>query len=239
MYANKPVAGFSTIGSYLIENKPLGVIVGSRYLRNEDGQMIIGTDGYPLVDPEPGIIGNPNPDYNLGIEGIFTWKNFTIQLLMDMSRGGDVWNGTLNVLDYYGKSRLTADKREIRGYLFEGVMVDGTPNVTPVDFSNPANSLAQNRWVRYGEKGVDENAITDGSYFRFKEAKIEYSVNLNNIFYYPVFVKIAVFGRDLFMSNKKGFYPGSTLFNQPEGSSFNYFNIPGNRGYGIALEIIF
>lgn len=231
--------GNQSMGSYLLENQPYGVFYGSRYLKNEQGIMVIGADGYLLADSEPGIIGNPNPDWTMGMEGKLEWKNFSLMCLIDIRKGGDVWNGTMNTMNYFGISDLSGRLRNTYNYLYDGVLQDGTPNTIPVDFANPAKGLDQNRWVRYGENGIDEEAITDGSYFRLKEAKIEYNFKIRNIFRFPVNARIAIFGRNLLIHSNSHLLPWNTFLSQPEGNGFDYFNLPGTRSYGIAFDMSF
>ncbi|MFO7658581.1 MAG: carboxypeptidase-like regulatory domain-containing protein [Bacteroidales bacterium] len=238
-YSKILTGGNQSMGSYLIENQPHGVFYGSRYLKNEDGLTVIGTDGYPLADSKAGIIGNPNPDWTMGLEGKVEWKNISLMCLIDIRKGGDVWNSTLNTMNYFGISDRTGRLRNTYNYLFDGVMQDGTPNTIPVDFANPAKGLDQNRWVRYGETGVDEEAITDGSYFRVKEAKIEYSFRLGNIFRIPVNARIAIFGRNLLIHSNSKLLPWNTFLSQTEGNGLDYFNLPGTRSYGIAFDLSF
>lgn len=43
----------------------MGVIVGSDYLRNENGQVIIDDNGFPIVDDNLKVIADPNPDFSM------------------------------------------------------------------------------------------------------------------------------------------------------------------------------
>ena len=120
------LAGFQNIASSVIEGQPYGVLYGTRYLRNDAGQLMIGEDGFPLVDDEMGVIGDPNPDWLMGIENEFSWKgSYTFFLVGCQEREGILWNGTVNTLHYLGVSDLTGRQRSTTDFVFDGVNLQG------------------------------------------------------------------------------------------------------------------
>ncbi|MCG8698236.1 MAG: hypothetical protein MI922_09290, partial [Bacteroidales bacterium] len=102
-----PIGGFSNVSNNLIENQPYGVIVGSKYLRNDKNELIIGSDGFPMVDTVLGIIGNPNPDYTMSFNGGYSHKGVNFKVVFKYQHGGDAWNGTRASMNYYGVSNET------------------------------------------------------------------------------------------------------------------------------------
>ncbi len=119
------LAGFQTAGTYLVEGLPYGAIVGGAYLRTEAGTAsdtslsIPGGDivinpatGYQDIDNTQRVIGDPNPDFILGWNNSFRYKNLTLNFLFDWKEGGDLWNGTAWALSFFGRSQLTANTRE-------------------------------------------------------------------------------------------------------------------------------
>lgn len=234
------IAGFSTVSKNLIKNQPTGAIVGSAYLRDEQNNLIIGGDGFPLVNSDPQIIGNPIPDFNIGITQTLKWKKFNLEIVLDIQKGGDVWNGTQNVLNYVGTSQQSADERNITNFLFEGVNQQGMPNTIPVDFYNPENPIVQNRFVRYGFEGVAEDAIEDGSYINLR------SINLSYDFYnmregennFIKKCKINLYANNLMTWSKfRGRTPYSTFFGNRSANALNFFNTPLVTEIGLGLQI--
>lgn len=108
------LAGFSNIQTVFAENEPLGAIYGTSYQRNADGQLIIGDDGFPLIDSQLKKIGDPTPDFRMSLTPSLTWKFLTFSTVMEYSRGGDRWNGTKAYLDYADMSQETAEQRNIK-----------------------------------------------------------------------------------------------------------------------------
>src|SRR5262249_51470586 len=125
------------------------------------------------------IIGNPTPDYTLKLSHSATWRDLTLNFDWEYRKGGDVWNGTAAVLDYYGRSKTTADQRSITGYIFKGTDPSGAKNGIPVDFYNPALPVTQNRWVRYGYTGVAAAYIQKGDNIRINNLAIAYELKTN------------------------------------------------------------
>jgi hypothetical protein len=236
-YEAIPLAGFEFVSSNAIEGKPLGILTGSKYQRDQSGNILIGDDGYPLVATEPGIIGDPNPKFTVGITNTISYRNFDLSLVWEYRRGGAVWNGTRATLDYYGLSAGTEKERNTRNYIFEGVTADGNVNAQPVDFANPNSNFESNRWARYGLTGVSEEYIEDGSCLRLNNLSLKYSLERLILHKIKEF-KVGVFVTNIIVIQKyKGVDPESTLFNQPGGIGLDYFNMPSTSSYGISLEI--
>ena len=230
----------SNVGSCIIEGQPYGVLYGSRYLRNENSEKIIGADGFPIVDSEYGVIGDPNPDWYAGIKNFFyIGRHVTFSFLFDVKKGGDMWNGTKNTLNYYGVSQETADLRETTGYIFEGVKEDGTINDIPVDFANPANGLEGNRWYRYGITGVAEDAIEDASWLRLRNVSINYHFRIKQVKSISS-INISIYANNLFLFTKyTGIDPETNLTGATNGFGLDYFNMPSLKTYGISLSMKF
>ncbi len=235
------LAGFTSTSSNVIAGEPYGVIFGSRYRRNDAGQLIVGANGWPLLASTDGPIGDPNPDFLLGIRNTFTWKGISVSALLDIREGGDVWCGTCGILDYFGTSQRSADTREITGFVFPGVQEDGSVNTVPVDFANPAsvNGVNDFRYVRYGFGGVSEDSMFDGSWIRLRELTISYS--LPSSLFSSGFVKgvnFSLTGRNLFLiTDFPGVDPETNLTGASNGIGLDYFNMPNTKSYGFSVKV--
>ncbi len=127
----------SNVRGGLIRNQPTGTITGSTYTRNNAGQILISpTTGLPLVNTGTNsLIGERTPDFTLGINNNLRYKNWTLSFLWDMKIGGDIYNGTDQLLTGLGKSARTADRatpRIIQGVLNDGLQNSATPTVNTI-----------------------------------------------------------------------------------------------------------
>ncbi len=94
--------GFSSTSSRAVEGKPVGVLYGSAWERDENGNRVLDANGFP-VEGDSKVIGDPNPDWTAGISNTIQWKGLKVSALLDIKQGGDVWNGTRGALSYFGR----------------------------------------------------------------------------------------------------------------------------------------
>jgi len=239
------LAGFSNIQTAFAKNEPLGAIYGTSYQRDNNGQIVIGNDGFPLVNTQLKKIGDPTPDFRMTLSPYIRWKLLSLSMTMEYSHGGDRWNGTKAYLDYLGMSQETAEKRNIKGFVFDGVTQDGIPNTKPVDFHNPAANPNENRWKRYGVEGVGETYIEDASYFRLTEIALSYNLGqtIRPIKYNNSVIKSLEVGtrlNNLFLITAyKGVDPESNLFGYTTGKGLDLFNIPSSRSFSFYVNVRF
>ncbi|MGJ8591565.1 MAG: carboxypeptidase-like regulatory domain-containing protein [Aquaticitalea sp.] len=232
------IAGFSTISKNLIVGQPAGVIVSSAYARDSLNNVIIDSEGFPIVADEHKIIGDPTPDFNIGFTNEFRWKKLALNFVIDFQKGGDVWNGTQNVLNYFGTSQQSAEQRTITDYIFSGVDQQGNVNTIPVDFANPENGLEGNRFVRYGFEGVAEDAIEDGSYINLKSIALSYTLKERNSGTFFRDVNVSLYANNLFTWSKyRGASPYSSLYDTSSGAGLNFFNSPIATEVGLKINL--
>ena len=236
-YDNHPIAGFSSVYKALVKGQPVGVIMGSTYLRDAANKVLIGQDGFPLVNDQPSIIGNPTPDYTLKFSHVATWRKFTLNIDWDYTLGGDIWNGTAAALDYYGRSATTGAQRNIKDYVFAGTMQNGGKNNIPVAFYDPNLPVSQNRWVRYGYTGVASAYIQKGDNIRIHTLSLGYDINTKK---YLQRIRLTAYAQNLLLwSAYKGADPNQLLYDQPGTGGLDFFNLPSTKTYGISASFQF
>jgi TonB-linked SusC/RagA family outer membrane protein len=238
------LAGFTSTSSRAIAGQPFGVLYGNAYRRDEAGNLIIGEEGFPLLEADPQIIGDPNPDYIMGIRNSFSYKGFQFGALLDIRQGGDIWNGTWGIMQYFGTSGESGELRgeATDGVIIEGVTLDGQPNTQQVDFYNPAEGFDASRWVRYGFGTISEDNIQDGSWFRVREVSLGYTLPESLLGARGIRgAEIRLTGRNLFLyaPNYKGIDPETNLTGTGNGFGLDYFNNPNTRGYAATLRLTF
>ncbi|WP_034924452.1 SusC/RagA family TonB-linked outer membrane protein [Gillisia sp. CAL575] len=236
------LAGFTSTSSRVIAGEPYGVIFGSKFARNDEGQVLIGDNGFPVLDTEDGVVGDPTPDWTMGIRNTFSYKAFSVSALLDIRQGGDVWCGTCGIIDYFGTSQKTADQREITDFVFEGVNENsGAQNTTEVALANPETGINSFYWTRYAFGGVSEDNIFDSSWVRLREASISYS--LPGSLLDATFLtsgSITASGRNLFLiTDYPGIDPETNLTGSSNGIGLDYFNQPNTKSYALTVKLNF
>jgi len=226
--------GVSSTRSVAIEGQPYGVLYGTRYLRNEAGDIVVGNNGYPMIDVLPGIVGDPNPDYMLGIRNSFSYKGFNMSFLFDIRQGGDVYNGTRNVMNSMGTSKYTENRDE--DYVFPGVNVDtGKPNTVVIKRKQPFYA------AQGGLAGLSEAAIEDGSFVRLRELSFSYNVPSKLLAKGPVkAINMGINFRNLLLwTQYSGIDPETNLSGVSNSLGRDYFNMPNTRGTEFSLQLSF
>jgi len=235
-----PVAGFSSVSKNLIVGERAGVIVGSAYARDSNNAVIIDDEGFPMVAAEQQIIGDPTPDFNIGFTNKFQFKNLQLSFVLDFQKGGDVWDGTQNTLNYLGRSQQSANERNITDFIFQGVNQQGQQNTIPVDFYNPLNDISQNRFVRYGFSGVAEDAIKDASYINLRSIDVNYTFDFNPYDNRKTFIRelnIGLYAQNLITWTKfDGASPYRNLYDSASAQGLNFFNLPITSEIGFKLN---
>lgn len=121
-------------------------LTGLFYLRNNNGDLLI-TPGTGLPVRSTLYTNNGydrNPKFSIGLTNTFRYKNWSLSVLLDIRKGGDVLNATQHFLTTVGLSTLTQDRLDPR--IIKGVLQDGKENsATPT-----ANNIAVTPYYQNG-----------------------------------------------------------------------------------------
>lgn len=99
------------LGGFVIYNIPgerFGQIYGATFLEDDNGNVIIGDNpassnyGYQIADPELKVIGDPTPDFTIGFNNSFSYKDLSLNFLFEWKEGGQMWNGVDWALTWVG-----------------------------------------------------------------------------------------------------------------------------------------
>ncbi len=232
-----PLFGFSNVHKALVRGEPLGVIMGNSWLRDAESRKIIGSDGFPLVDNQLKVLGNPIPDFILKFSQKLRYKQWDLFIDWEWKKGGDMWNGTAAMLDYYGRSANTGTERNTRDYIFEGVLINGNHNSLPVNFYDPALPFSQNRWVRYGAAGVAEDYIQKADMLRISMISISWNKMIRK--FLPR-LSLGLYANNLLIwSPYKGTDTNQLMYDQAGSQGLDFFNLPATRTAGFKMSIQF
>lgn len=242
---NYGLEGFTSTSADLVAGQPYSVIYGNGFQRNDNGDMLIGADGWPLQDPTKSALGDPNPDWTAGIRNTFSFKGLSLSGLLDIRSGGDMWCGTCGIINYFGTSQLSADERN-DVVTFDGVVeqADGSfaPNTTAVALAeaDPAGSFTSFYRVRYGFGGITEMSLYDTSWLRLRELTLSYALPASILGENFENVVISVSGRNLWLSTEyPGIDPETNLTGDSNGIGLDYFNMPNTKSISGSVKLTF
>ena len=98
MYNGQPITDQGRGNNWVMEDEPIGVFVGYVCLGVDPttGNLVyddLNNDGSVTADDRE-IIGNPNPDFTLGLTNTFGYKGFDFSFFLHSIYGNDIFNGT-------------------------------------------------------------------------------------------------------------------------------------------------
>lgn len=230
-----PSNGLATTQSRVIVGYQYGVLFGPRWLRDDEGNILVDERGYPIKDSEDGVIGDPNPDFTMGWRNGFGWRNFSLSFLLDIRVGGDMYNGTRAVSSRLGTHIDTENREE--EFIWDGVnQTTGEPNEIPIQFDEEFFEETEDNLV-----GVSEYFIEEVNWVRLRDLNLTYSFS-------PEFCKrigitrasLTATARNLFLiTNYTGIDPETSLGGASNAFGRDYFNNPNTRSYGLNLSVTF
>ncbi len=214
-------------------------LTGWFYLRNQAGDLLISpATGLPVRASTFIDRGyDRNPDYTVGLSNTFRYKRATLSALIDIRRGGDVFNATEHFLTARGLSMRTLDRNVPR--VVEGVLQDGKENT-----ANPTRNtivvvpaVNTDYYLSISEELFIEKDI---NWMRLRDVTLSYALPEGRFKRASVFIT----GTDLFLlTNYSGMDPivnGNTA--ATGGSSaqgIDYGNFPIPRGFNFGLRMGF
>jgi hypothetical protein len=186
-------AQFGTVRAASIPNGGAFLaMIGRRVMHevDKDGNEI--ANGRYKVDPTTGLyllsstandqpVGNREPDFIAGFSNTFRYKKFTLSFLLDIRKGGDVYNGTEFALVTNGLSKKTLLNDR------QSVTVNGVNSVTGEDFTQTyeadqsytigsttysGQAMIQNYWANYAQNSY--NFITSVNWVKLRSLSLTY-----------------------------------------------------------------
>ena len=252
-------ARWANASIYAMEGENYGVIVGKKFKRDPNGNVIFDK-GLPTFENDLSVMGNGNHDFTMGFSNRFTYKGISLNVLLDMKWGADVFsmsamqshsNGTSKETlegrkEWYAseeerrsKNIAAADWTPTGGYVGKGVKNIGTeekPDYVPNDV--PVNPYSY--WSSLNEN-TPEPYIYDASYIKLRELTLSYALPAKLLSKTPFqAVSFTAYGRNLWIihSKLKNIDPESN-YNNGNGQGFEYGSLPSRRTFGFGLNLKF
>jgi outer membrane receptor protein involved in Fe transport len=238
------LGGLAAVSSRAVVGQPIGVLWGSRTLRDDQGNIVFDANGFPVQDELEGVIGDPNPDWQGSVYSTLRYKNFTLSALFETFQGADIYAGTKSVLynlGRWGDSGIeTVAPQNLLDYDGNVVPLGSTFRGTVQDFGAGPVALTEPWYIGDGgffSGGNDELYIEDGSWTRLREISLAYSMNAAFLQRAGISsIDLSVTGRNLFIWTKfEGNDPDTNLSGVSPARGIDYFNNPGTRSYVFTL----
>jgi TonB-linked SusC/RagA family outer membrane protein len=210
------------------------------------GALFLAPGGLPVPDATQRIIADPNPKYTMSYSSALRWNKLSLSGLLDVRKGGSVWNGTRGVLDFFGTGKDTDMRNVTNGqygvnYALKNYPVTAGPGKNDIPFTTPQE------WQDWflGDGGgfgtVGAQFVEDGSFAKLREISLTYTLDnasFRNLTGFST-VDIRLAGRNLKTWTKySGFDPEVNL----GGAEFltqglDYFINPPTRSFVLSFSL--
>jgi hypothetical protein len=208
--------------------EPLGVIMGSRQLRDSTGALIL-RNGLPIADAIGGVVlGSVQPDWSVSLTSQFRLGAVELDVLFDARMGGEVFSATNRWGSYAGSLESTLRGRE-SGMVVAGVdSVTGTANADSVSTQDYFHALG----------GIVEPWVFDASFWKLREARLTYALPLRFV---PGFrehtFRASLVGRNLLAGARAPNIDPETALSTGVFRGFEMGQLPGTRSVGMRFSI--
>jgi TonB-linked SusC/RagA family outer membrane protein len=252
---------FGTIKAASIPNGgPFLGIIGQPYLRELDKNgkeipngryQIDPTTGFYKLNPNLPIVGNREPRYIGGFNNSFRYKNLSLNLLLDVRIGGDVFNGTeyFMVVNGLSKKTLLNDR--------QSVTLNGVSSTTGADTTITYNAgqsytigtttyAGANRIYQYWQNYAanSSNFITSVNWLKLRSLSFTY--DFTSMFKKQGVIKglsATAVGTNLFTwTNYKGMDPEVSVAGGTGGSGstgIDYLGVPSVSSFTFGINLKF
>ncbi|MEH6681700.1 MAG: TonB-dependent receptor [Sediminicola sp.] len=209
--------------SILREGRPIGQFYG--YKENgydENGQirlLDLNGDGSISSDDKT-YIGNPNPDFTFGFNSDMNFKNISLSIFVQGSKGNDIFNASaIPVTMDYGQGINT-----LKEVLWDNWSPTNVDAKYPL-ISRNTSAYVSDRWVE------------DGSYIRLKNIELAYTIPLDNSVIKNAQVYIS--GQNLLTLTSYSWWDPEVNSQNGDTPGIDYLSYPVAKSYTMGLRMGF
>ncbi|MCX7987620.1 MAG: SusC/RagA family TonB-linked outer membrane protein [Bacteroidales bacterium] len=255
------LGGFEGAQVRAVKGYPYGSLFGTIFVKDANGNVVIDSRptvngqpnknyGYPMMSDKEEAFGTTLPDWTAGINTTISYKGFSLYALLDIRKGGVMWNGTRGALVSFGMAKETEDrgtetifpgklaKLENGDFVYDSkgnIVTEGDNNIKAVKAESWYNGLGG------GFAGPSEQFTEKTDWVRLREVSLSY--NLPQSMFKKGFVKgisITASGKNLWLSTPyKGIDPETNLMGAFNAQGIDYFNMPNTRTYVFGVKFTF
>ncbi len=232
--------GVNTFGSYLVEGGSFGDIYALVVDRDANGLPIVAVDNTDPANPSYAIqaqdddsrvptfekVGNANPDFTLGWNNSFEYKNFTLDFLIDGKFGGE----TVSLTEAIVEGLSNNSQRETTNGAVNVVDTNGTPfTLSAQEYYSAAG----------GRNGFTGEYVYSATNVRLAEFALGYNFKLGDDSFFSR-IKASLVGNNLFFFHKDAPHdPNISLSTGNALQGVDVLGLPSSRSVGLNINLTF
>jgi TonB-linked SusC/RagA family outer membrane protein len=209
------------------------------------GALYLAADGFPRVDETTRIIADGNPDWTGSVRtNVTVFSRVHLSALLDIKRGGQIWNGTKGALTNFGTHTATLNRDQT--VQFGKNYMPAHPGASgPVGGPGVGVPVVLDQgWYQGDGSGfgsVSAQFVEDGSYSKLREVSIAYTIDnpglLRGAGLSSIDLRLA--GRNLYTWTKySGIDPETNLGGAEVAiRGVDYFNNPQSRSFVFSVAL--
>ncbi|MBS1575761.1 MAG: SusC/RagA family TonB-linked outer membrane protein [Bacteroidetes bacterium] len=221
-----------------------GNIVGYKYKRAPDGQIVVNPDGSYAREDNISVLGNVTPKWTGGLNNTLTYKGISLNFLIDFVQGNQINSDTKYRMETNGTAKFTERYREHSEPL-PGVteVTDASGNVIKYE-KNTKLVDGQTAWAYRGWGQISEEFVLNGSFTMLREVVLGYALQPSFLRKTPFKgLKVSLVGRNLWYIEEHmeglGISPETNLNTRAGSTGVEVFSMPTTRSYGVNLNLTF
>ncbi len=236
-----------TVWVFAREGERVGNMYGTGFLKDNDGNDIYNVDNNgnvePIKDPNLRLLGNYNPDFTLGWNNHFKYKNFDLSFLWDWRQGGTIISRQLSIASTSGNLETTAYRPEegIRpnGVVLTGFDNNGEPQTRPFETGETMNAVRY--YKSFYDRDNEDNAKYDATFLKLRQVSIGYTFPKTVFNSWFDEFRVSLIGRNLLLFTENPHFDPEVLAVQ--GQNFvpgvEDMALPSARSFGINVNAKF
>ncbi len=244
-------AGNDAVYFYAEEGNPMGEYYTYMPQYTNDGKLIVGEDGQPLLTTDLKDTGkNMNPDWIGGVTTALSWKGITLSAALDIRKGGYMFSRSKNLMQFTGNGAITTYNERRPFVIPNSVVSDGkggyVENTTPIFLGGGDLGYGdyQGYYNDYGWGQGGEAYLLNKSFVKLRNITLAYQLPKALVSkLYLSDITVSLFCNNVFTwTHKSNTFidpEGSTTGNDLEGQFGELYVNPGCRTFGFNVGVKF
>ncbi len=223
-----------------IPGEAYGTIMGYKYKRSPDGQLVVHESGnYYVREDDLSILGDVQPDWLAGVTNTISYKGISLSALVDIRMGGEIFSWSRQDQTAKGTGAFTENRENL---ILEGVIEQSDGSYTPTS----KKVWGQHYWAQRAWGSITEEFVLDATYASLREATLGYSFSRQLLENTPfTTAKFSIVGRNLFYIHRDkkfeemGISPETAFAPTAAAQGYEAFSMPTTRSIGFNLSLTF
>lgn len=239
--------GTTEAGLFAAVGQSYPSIYTTAYTRDDQGRVVVGADGNPILGTDLKNLGSTTPDLIIGFNTNIRYKQFNLSAVADYKTGHVYYSDLVNALEFSGSTlHSVTSGREPFVFPNSSYIVTPATATTPAVYAANTNITTAdggyNFWTG-SYNAIKENYVVDASTFKLREVALTYDLPAKYLDRTPISsISFGVVARNILMlrsAQNKYTDPEFTQDGQQVAGFGTQAQLPPTGSYGFKLDVKF